>query len=294
MKQNNIYQTVTDKIISMLDKVVADDFKAPFAELAAQGMPLNPVTGNHYQGVNILSLWFDQEELGYSSNHWATFKQWKDNGAQIKKGEKGSRIIFYKKLLVEEEGEEVHIPMLRLYTVFNVAQVEGYEDQNASRDTQIDLVERIKLADQFCKNTGASIIHNENRAYYSRTFDFINMPPTNAFVDTDSRTATQSYYSILFHELTHWTGSKTRLDRDKAKRKTEVEKYAKEELIAELGAAFLCAQLGITQSPKEDHAMYMKGWLSALKDDPKFIFSASAQANKAVEYLNKLQPSNNF
>lgn len=290
---NDIYQDVTNNIISILDKVDRDDYQAPFAGLANQGIPLNPTTEQTYNGINILSLWFNQQARKFTSNQWATFKQWKQHGAQVERGERGSRIIFYKTLKRTEtdnngEESEVSIPMLRTYTVFNANQVKGYEDE-ATLSNSEDQVEPIQAAEQFCMNTKADIRTGENRAYYHLVEDYINMPETSAFMDTDDSSATENYYATLFHELSHWTGAKHRLNREKAQSRKELKQYAIEELVAELGAAFLCAQLGITQSPRKDHALYIKSWLLALHNDNKFIFTASAQAARAAEYLNELQ-----
>ncbi len=293
-KRIDIHQQVTDQIIDLLDKVSPDDYESPFARLGSRGLPVNPVTTNRYHGVNVLSLWFNQNSKFFTSNQWATFKQWKEKGAQVRKGEKGSRIIFYKTLVKSGEngkGEEenVKIPMLKTYTVFNANQVDGYEHLDKSLTLQTDKVERLNLVDKFCKSSGADIRHENNRAYYSSTHDYINMPKTSFFFDTAQASATENYYSTLLHELTHWTGAKHRLDRDKARGKAEIEKYAFEELVAELGAAFLCAQHGITQTQPDHHAIYIKGWLKAFKDDKTYIFKASARAAKATEFLNALQ-----
>ncbi len=295
MVKRDIYQEITNKIIKRLDCVDLENFKAPFAELAAQGMPLNPITGKSYNGINIPSLWIDQQEKSFNSPEWASYKQWKEKGAQVRKGEQGSLIVFYKTWNKQEEDEQgeqhnIQIPVMRLYTVFNANQVEGYESEGTLSLAQADLVTRIDHADAFANKTGANIQHCEARAYYNRTNDFINMPQTSAFLDTAHSSATENYYSVLFHELTHWAGAPHRLNRDKATSKTQqLEKYAFEELIAELGAAFLCAQLEIVQSPRDDHARYLKCWLQALRGDKSFIFKASAQAAKAIEFLNRFQ-----
>ncbi|GAA6212569.1 zincin-like metallopeptidase domain-containing protein [Hyphomicrobiales bacterium 4NK60-0047b] len=295
MAKRDIYQEITNKIIKRLDYVDLENFKAPFAELAAQGMPLNPITGKSYNGINIPSLWIDQQEKSFNSPEWASYKQWKEAGAQVRKGEQGSLIVFYKTWNKQEEDEQgeqqdIQIPVMRLYTVFNANQVEGYESEDTLSLAQTHLVTRIESADAFAQKTGANIKHGEARAYYNRTNDFINMPQTSAFLDTAHSSATENYYSVLFHELTHWTGAPHRLNRDKATSKTHnLEKYAFEELIAELGAAFLCAQLEIVQSPRDDHARYLKCWLQALHGDKSFIFKASAQAAKAIEFLNSFQ-----
>ena len=294
MSKQDICQEITDKIIRVLDDLDLADYEAPFAGLAAQGWPCNPTTDHRYQGINVPSLWIDQQEKKFTSNQWATFRQWKEKGASVRKGEKGSPIIFYKTLTRTEENEngdeeESKIPLMRFYTVFNAAQVDGYEHHDGPAPNETDLVTRIESADRFCANTGADIRHGSGDAYYHRTGDFINMPATIAFVDTKHASATENYYATLLHELTHWTGAPSRLERDKAQSRKEIDKYAFEELIAELGAAFLCCQLAIVQTPRDDHALYIKSWLAALKDDKRFIFRASAQAAKAVDFLNASQ-----
>ncbi len=294
MSKRDIYQEITDKIVSVLDSINLNDYEAPFAGLAAQGLPANPVTEHSYRGINIPSLWIDQQEKKFTSNQWATFKQWKEKGAQVRKGQKGSPIIFYKTLTKTEENEageetEFSLPMLRFYTVFNANQVDGYEHHQTAKPNGVDLVERIASAEAFCAKTKADIRHGGGDAYYDRMGDFINLPETIHFVETKQASATENYYATLLHELTHWTGASHRLDRDKAKTRKDTDKYAFEELIAELGAAFLCSKLGIVQTQRDDHALYIKSWLQALKNDKKLIFKASAQAAKAVDFLDQLQ-----
>jgi len=295
--KDEFYQNITNKIIAQLEKVSLEDYQPPFASLAAQGLPVNPFTEKHYQGINIPCLWFYQQEKGFNSNQWATFKQWKEKGVSVRKGEKGSTICFYKTLLVDEENEQgeetTHkIPMMKLYTVFNAVQVEGYDNVQQPSLNETDLVVPVKLPDNFCKSTKADIRHlNKSAAYYHRIEDYICLPETINFVNTEDSTATENYYSTLFHELVHWSGAPHRLDRDKAKTNAEKFKYAFEELVAELGAAMLCAQLGISQQPRADHAQYIKSWLQALKNDNKFVFQAAAHSARAVEYLNQLQPN---
>ncbi len=291
----DIYQSVTTSIIELLEQVSVEDYQAPFASLAAQGLPYNPVTKKHYQGINIPYLWITQQKRGYLSNQFASFKQWQEMGAKVKKGERGSRIIFYKTLIksdTNEQGEEAtsKIPMLRLYTVFNAAQVEGYEHRESPSPNHTDLVERLEQVDQYCTHTKATIRHgNSSMAYYNHNGDYIHMPDTMEFIPTKDTTATEGYYATLLHELVHWTGAKHRLDRFKENNHPEKIAYAKEELVAELGSAFLCAQLNISQTTRQDHARYIKSWLQAFKNDNKYVFRASAEASRAVEYLNQLQ-----
>ncbi len=288
----DIHQDLTNTIIDLLEKVDINDYQPPFAGFTTQGLPYNPATNLTYQGINILNLWSAQHSRQLPSNEWATFKQWKDMGAHVKKGEKGSRVVFYKTLLKDKTNsqgdiEEIKIPMLKLYTVFNVAQVEGYEVQIPDTPTD-DKVERIALIEEFCTNTRADIRHDEPEAYFLVNGDYINMPPTQLFVDSNGRSATENYYATLLHELTHWTGALRRLNREGITNRKSDTIIAKEELIAELGSAFLCAQLGIEQTQPKGHALYIKSWLQGLREDKTLIFKAAAQAAKAQEYLNAL------
>lgn len=291
----DIYQVITDKIIKLLEQVNVEDYEAPFANLAAQGIPYNPVTGKHYQGINIPFLWFIQQEKKFTSNHFASFKQWQQKGAKVRKGEKGNQVVFYKTLVKSEENEQGEaetskIPMLKIYTVFNANQVDGYEHQETEPPNQDNLVSPVDLADTFCRNSGADIRHGGSRAFYSLAQDYIQMPEQIDFKATKTSNPTENYYSVMFHELTHFTGHPKRLNREMTTKKKKYERYAYEELVAELGAAFLSAQTLIAQSPRADHAVYIKSWLAALRDDTKFIFRASADAARAVEFLNNLQP----
>lgn len=290
----DIHQEITNNIINLLDQVDVNNYQPPFAGLAAQGLPQNPITNHHYQGVNILALWFNQQAKQFSSNKWATFKQWKEQGANVKKGEKGSRIIFYKTLVKEEENSKGHveektIPMLKLYSVFNAHQVEGFEDTQSIPLPEKDEVNCLSVIDEFCKQTQAKIKNIENQAYYHPEKDFINMPETRMFLKSSTESATENYYSTLLHEMTHWTGAKKRLNRSGITQLTNEKEYAFEELIAELGAAFLCAKFNIAQSLPENHAIYIKSWLKHLKEDKTHIFKAAAQAAKAVNFLNDMQ-----
>lgn len=291
--KNDIHQELTNSIIEILDTVDLKDYKPPFANLAALGIPENPTTSKKYQGINILSLWFNQKSKEYQSNKWASFKQWQQAGAQVKKGEKGTRIIFYKTLIKDQDNEsgednQIKIPMLKQYTVFNASQVEGFDDKDQNIKPAFDKVKRLELVDEFCKNTKAVIKTGGDEAYYAPKEDYINMPETALFFDTKETSATENYYSTLLHELSHWTGAKSRLNRQGDKSKKPIENYAFEELIAELGSAFLCAQHNIVQTQPKNHALYIKSWLQALKNDKTFIFKAAAQAAKAQEYLNDL------
>ena len=186
-----------------------------------------------------------------------------------------------------DDGEEAtrDIYFMKGYTVFNVEQVEGLPGHfYAATPEPLDQLERIEQADLFVTNTGAEIGHGGNQAFYSPTRDCIQLPPFVAFESAES------YYATLAHELTHWTKHPARLDRQLGGKRFGDEGYAREELVAEIGAAFLCCDLGITPSPREDHAAYLANWLAVLKADKRAIFQAAAHAQKAADHLHGLQP----
>lgn len=296
MTRTDIQQEITDAIIQLLDKKVDEnDYEPPFASLVALGIPENPITQQQYHGVNILALWFNQKSKGLTSNQWASYRQWQKVGAKVKKGEKGARIIFYKTLTVdgkEDDGktEELKIPMLKQYTVFNATQVEGYEDTTQqAKIPKIDKVTRHNLIEAFCKNTKAEIREAANEAFYNPSDDYINMPKPSLFVNTKHADATENYYGTLLHELTHWTGHQKRLNRKDNPNTKYIQNYAYEELIAELGASFLCARFNTKQTQPIHHTLYIKSWLKALKNDKTALFRASAQAAKAVAHLEGYQ-----
>jgi antirestriction protein ArdC len=179
---------------------------------------------------------------------------------------------------------EREIPFMKGYTVFNVEQVDGLPAHYyAQPENPLPLSERIAHADAFITGTGATIQHGGNSAFYAPSRDVVQLPPFEAFKDKES------YYGTALHELTHWTKTKNRLDRDFSAKRFGDSGYAREELVAELGAAFLCAELGITPEVREDHAAYLGHWLTVLKEDKRAIFSAAAHAQRAADFLTGLQ-----
>ena len=169
--------------------------------------------------------------------------------------------------------------------VFNADQVDGYELPERKDICQIDAID---AADQILDKSGADIRHGELNAYYNVSQDFINLPPFEFFKDANDGTAIQNYYGVAFHELTHWTGAPHRLDREVHNRFNDP-KYAFEEIVAELGAAMCCVICGVSSTVREDHSQYIQNWLTALKSDKRFIFTASSQAQKAVDYILAVQ-----
>jgi antirestriction protein ArdC len=228
--------------------------------------------------------WAAAEAKGYDSGEWGTYKQWQEHGAQVRKGEKATTVVFWKfanTALENQDGEHEQFAMgsrllfTRGYCVFNSAQVDGYTPKP---EAEVPILERIQLADACFTSIGADVRHGGNRAYYTTTDDHIQMPPFQAFAEN------VSYYSTLAHEHTHWTAKSQRCNRQLGKRFGD-NAYAAEELIAELGAAFVCAHLGLSTEPREDYAQYISSWLKVLKADKRAIFTAASKAQQAADYL---------
>ena len=287
----DLYNRVTNAIITDLEKGVRPWLKPWNAEHAA-GRITRPLRagGQPYKGINVLMLWASAMTLNVAAPIWMTFKQAKELKANVKKGSKGSLVVYADRITrteTAEGGEESNrdIYFMKGYTVFNVEQIEGLPPHfYATATPQLDPVQRIGTAELFFANTEADIRHGGNQAYYAAGSDYVQMPPSLSFKDAES------YYSTLAHEITHWTKHTARLDRDFGRRKFGDEGYAREELVAEIGAAFLCCDLGITPEPREDHAAYLDHWLKVLKDDQRAIFQAAAHAQRAVDFLHSLQP----
>jgi antirestriction protein ArdC len=292
--KKDVYSRITDKIIADLEEGVRPWMKPWNAEHAA-GKITRPLrhNGEPYSGINILNLWMGATEKGFSAPIWITFRQAKELGGHVKKGEHGSLSVYANTItkteLDSDTGEEIEhdIPFMKGYTVFNVDQIDGLPEQYYALVKTPDITPQARIAalEEFFANTKAEIKHGGTRAYYSVSTDHIQMPPFEAF---ESR---ERYYATLGHETTHWTRHKDRLDRDFGRKRWGDEGYAMEKLVAELGSAFLAADLNITPEVREDHAAYIGSWLKVLKDDKKAIFSAAAHAQKAVELLHHFQPS---
>jgi antirestriction protein ArdC len=235
-------------------------------------------------------LWCASVEHGFSSPSWMTFKQAAEFNAHVRKGETGSLVVYansFKRVEQDSEGQDVEreIRFLKGYTVFNVDQIEGLpEHYYAKPEAKFSAVERIEHAEAFFAAIHADIRYRGGQAYYAQESDYIQIPPIGSFRDAES------FYATVAHEACHWTKHPSRLDRDFGGKTWGDEGYAREELVAELGAAFLCADLELTPEVRDDHASYIAHWLSALKNDNRAIFHAVAHAQRAVEFLHKLQP----
>lgn len=289
-ERSDVYTRVTDKIVAELEKGVRPWMKPWNAEHAA-GRITKPLrhNGEAYNGINILMLWSAAMEKDFCAPIWMTFRQAKELGASVRKGEKGELVVYANKLTRTEEadsGEEFErtIPYMKGYTVFNVEQIDGLPDHYYQlAEPVLDPVQRIDHAETFFEATGADIRHGGNQAYYMIGEDRIQLPPFESFKDAES------YYATIAHELTHWTRHPKRLDRSFGRKRWGDEGYAQEELVAELGAAFLCADLEITPEVRDDHAAYIESWLKVLKNDKRAIFTAAAHAQRAADFLSGFQ-----
>lgn len=252
-------------------------------------MPENALSKNVYNGINILNLWMAAEQRGFSSPIFATYKQWQELGAQVRKGAKSELVIFYKEFEVEADSDDDDGKrrVARASFVFNADDVDDYTAPD--RPEPLAPIARIEAVDRFMAHTGIAIVRGGDRAFYRPSTDEITMPEEGLFTGTDTMTRNEAYYAVLLHEATHATGHEARCNR-KLTARFKNYAYAAEELVAEIGSAFLCAELGITQDTRADHAQYIANWLQLLKDDPKAIFTAAAKASEAVAWLKKQQP----
>lgn len=287
--RKDIHQQVTDTIINQLEKGTIPWQQSWVNNNSILTLPKNAVTGNKYRGINIVLLWSAGQDKNYNTQEWASFKQWHSKDEFVRKGEKGSLIVYADTFEKEVEGEIQKIPFLKSSVVFNRAQLASYNPEELIQPVIKTDIERNAIVDDFVENTFAQIEHRDGGACYVPLSDQIFMPHSSSFIDLGKCTAAENYYSTLLHELTHWTGHKSRLDRFN-KTRFEKDSYAQEELVAELGAAFLSTKFGITTPEKENHAGYIVGWLKVLKNDKHFIVSAASEASKAVEFLNEMQP----
>lgn len=305
--RRDLHAELTQKIVTQIE-AGAGEFKMPWHRPGiAFTIPKNALTEARYRGSNILWLWMDADEKKFEHQVWATYKQWQELGAQVRGGEKATLIVKYGEWVpkdardkAKEAGDDPDNHK-RLYAkpahVFNIDQVDAPADLRTKLLPPLtpipDLTTRLAHVDAYLAATGAEFREGGQRAFYRHRSsndegDFIQMPPRNLFTGTETSTPTESYESTRCHEAIHWSGAEHRLNRQHGERFGD-NAYAFEELVAELGAAYLCAELEITNTPRPDHAQYIQGWLAALKNDPRAIFSAAAAASAAVEYLNAFE-----
>lgn len=281
----DLYTEVSARILAELERG-ALPWVTPWASTAGANVPQNAVTNRPYSGCNVILLWLARDR-GWPTPRFLTYKQAAEAGGNVRKGEHGTKVYYWKQLRITEKGAEGEddseklIPMMREYTVFNVAQYDNLPDKivNGKPMRVRNPDTRDDLADAFLACSGADIREGSGEAYFVPSQDFINLPGFAAFKGADH------FYNAAFHELTHWTGHKPRLDRELSTR-FGTDAYAAEELIAELGAAFLAAEFGFDGDVR--HAGYIETWIKLLKNDKRAFFTACSKAQKAADYLRGL------
>jgi antirestriction protein ArdC len=292
MKAQEVIEAVVAQIVAELEKG-ALPWCRPWKsdetgfKLGGFALPLR-VTGEAYRGINILALWCAASSNGFRGRYWMTFNQAKALKGMVRKGEKASGVIYADKTTKEQQDEQTgetvvkSYAFLKSYAVFNADQIDGLPEKFYAKTPEADAptLTALEIPGQaWFDAVPAFIRHGGNRAYFSPAADFVQMPMAQDFKNP------QAYASTLCHELVHWTGHKSRLDRlDFVKWGDD--RYAFEELVAELGAAFGMANLGLVPDIREDHAPYLAVWLKKLKDDPKALMSAAAKASQAIDFLD--------
>lgn len=285
-----IYQTVTDKLISMLETGCAP-WRSPILGRKVGGsFPKNLASGKEYRGVNVFLLAVTAMSAGYESSYWMSYNQAKERGGQVRKGEKSSMVVFWKPFEVKDKatGEKKKAFILRYYNVFNVAQIEGVEAPDVAKFEPVafspnDVAEKIVAG---YKNPPTMANDGGGQAYYRPSDDSVHMPIRERVASSDE------YYSVLFHELSHSTGHATRLSRtlDGAAAAFGSSNYGKEELIAEMSAAFLCGHSGILPSTIDNNAAYLAGWIKTLKGDKRLVVAAAGAAQRSADWIMGNRP----
>jgi antirestriction protein ArdC len=283
----DLHQEITARVVARLKAGVVP-WRQPWSGKGHGVMPRNAITSRAYRGANVVLLWSRAQESGFSNPRWLTFKQAREAGGSVRKGEKGETVIYVSKIIkIEDDGSKRTIPFLKAYTVFNIAQCDGLPagivDPDAAelvaRRSVVSPNTRDEFADAFMGATGATIRHGEARAYYRPIDDLVNLPPFETFINASA------YYGVAFHELGHWSGSPKRLDRAFGKRFGD-QAYSAEELVAELTSAFLCAEFAFDNDGAD--AAYIAHWIAFLTDHSKAIVTAAAAASRAVEFMRSL------
>jgi antirestriction protein ArdC len=284
VERQSLYTEVTNRIIAELE-----GGRLPWAQpwdSAACGctMPHNAGTGRRYSGINVLILWAEVVGRGFASQRWLTYRQAEAAGGNVRRGEKGTIICYADRFTPKAEAEQARgedrearqVAFLKRFTVFNVDQCDGLPEDFTAAAASADPVLAIAEADALIAASGARFQIGGGEAFYSPAHDFVQVPPQTAFHEPIN------WYRTALHEMSHWVGHSSRLDRDQTG-SFGSEAYAKEELVAEMAAAFTCASLGI--APTVRHSDYIASWLSVLRGDDKAIFRAASQASKAADYL---------
>jgi antirestriction protein ArdC len=282
--KQDVYERVTSQIVNAIEHGVGN-WRMPWHTSGKFAFsPINVTSKTPYRGINTICLWAAAQAKGYERGEWATYPQWQERGAQVRRGEKATLVVFWKfansSTETQDDGEEHTASSSRLlftrgYSVFNAAQVDGYTPK---ADAGTPIQERIERADAFFQGINARVVHQGNRAFYCPSDDTITLPPFPAFFTP------VDYYSTRAHETGHWTSHAGRCNRELGKRFGD-NAYSVEELVAELTAAFTLAHLGLGSEPRPDHAQYIGSWLKVLKADKRAIFTAASKAQQAADYI---------
>lgn len=290
---HDLYTTITDRIVAILEKGVAP-WRSPILAQASPGWPKNLERDQDYRGINVFLLAIAAWEKGYASPYWLTFNQAKARGGSVKKGEKSTLVVFWKPYETKDKqtGEAVTIPVLRFYHVFNVEQCEGGRIPTPAGEPARQaqrLFTPLESAEALAKLYlgGPSVSQHGTRAYYVPSSDAVHIPEPVKFKTGED------YYATLFHELAHSTGHSSRLDRglDTKLAPFGSPDYGREELVAEMAAAFLCGSAGIAPAIVENHAAYLQGWIKALKGDTRLAIAAGGAAQKAADWIRDIRPA---
>jgi antirestriction protein ArdC len=284
-----VYEIVADRIISALEKGVIP-WRKEWDAAASDRLPINAQSGKPYRGINVLTLWCEQAEKGYTSNQWVTYKQAQALGGNVRKGERSTPVVFWKfdKKVDKQTGEVDAYAFARYYSVFHVSQCDGLAaaapEIAADRPAFTPLESAEIIAKRYLDSANAPRLrHGGARAYYTRELDYVQIP------DRETFRSAQGYYSTLFHELAHSTGHSSRLDRLKDGALCSPfgsEDYSKEELTAEMTAAFLCAESSIANDATLNNSVaYIQSWLRVLKNDRGMVVSAAQRAQRAADYI---------
>ena len=286
--KKDVYQEVTNQVISALEAGVAP-WECPWVR---EGAHRNAVTNNRYKGINVLITWMAASLGKYESSRWLTFNQAKELGGMVRKGEKSTTLVAFNLIKLDKDGNRLPmnapaekvdrtVPFIKGIPVFNIEQVDGLPPFDEIVEGITDEDTLFEEAEALIKNYGIEVRKGGDKAYYSPVFDYIQMPDASRF---HGENAVNHYWATAFHELIHSTGHPDRLDRLEGMGVSfNDESYAKEELVAELGAAFMCTEFGITG--ELNHADYIGAWLKVLKNDKKFIVQAARKAQDAADLL---------
>jgi antirestriction protein ArdC len=279
----DVYRKVTDAIVNAIEQGVGN-WRMPWHTSGKfASSPINVTSKKPYRGINSVCLWAAAQQKGYERGEWGTYNQWLERGAQVRKGEKATTVVFWKFANTTEsqdDGEEhpangSRLLFTRGYSVFNAAQVDGHTPKP---DVGVPIEQRIERTEEFFGRIDARVVHQGNQAFYSSADDTITLPPFAAFfTPTD-------YYGTRAHETGHWTSHTRRCNRELGKRFGD-NAYSVEELVAELTAAFVCSHLGLSSEPRPDHAQYIGAWLKVLKADKRAIFTAASKAQQAADFM---------